>query len=40
LRNQDMKDYLTVEEIKNNCDIKLQFKNIDYIFKRVFGSKT
>jgi len=40
LRNQDMKDYLTVEEIKNNCDIKLQFKNIDYIFKRVFGSKS
>jgi adenylosuccinate lyase len=37
LRNQAINDYLTIEEIKSDCDIKLQFKNIDYIFKRVFG---
>jgi adenylosuccinate lyase len=39
LRNQSIKNHLTVEEIKNSCDIKLQFKNIDYIFRRVFGEK-
>ncbi|MDR1401185.1 MAG: adenylosuccinate lyase [Endomicrobium sp.] len=36
LRNQDIKKHLTVEEIKRNCDVNSQFKNVDYIFKRVF----
>lgn len=37
LRNQDIKKYLNIEEIRRNCDIKSQFKNIDYIFKRIFN---
>jgi adenylosuccinate lyase len=36
LKNQDMNKYLTVDEIKRDCDIKSQFKNIDYIFNRIF----
>ena len=36
LRNRDMKKNLTVDEIRRDCDVNSQFKNIDYIFKRVF----
>ncbi len=36
LKNRDIKKYLSAEEIKRDCDIKSQFKNIDYIFKRTF----
>ncbi|MDR3253929.1 MAG: adenylosuccinate lyase [Endomicrobium sp.] len=36
LKNQNIKKYLTVQEIKTVCDVKSQFKNIDYIFKRIF----
>jgi len=36
LRNRDIKSYLTIEEIKRDCDVNSQFKNVDYIFKRVF----
>ncbi|MDR3275098.1 MAG: adenylosuccinate lyase [Endomicrobium sp.] len=36
LKNQNIKKYLTVQEIKTACDVKSQFKNIDYIFKRTF----
>jgi adenylosuccinate lyase len=36
LKNKDIKKYLTAEEIIRNCDVKLQFKNINYIFKRIF----
>jgi adenylosuccinate lyase len=35
LQNTDISKYLTPEEIKRDCDIKSQFKNIDFIFKRV-----
>jgi adenylosuccinate lyase len=35
LQNTDISKYLTCEEIKRDCDIKSQFKNIDFIFKRV-----
>jgi adenylosuccinate lyase len=36
LRNAEVKKLLTAEEIKRDCDLKSHFKNIDYIFKRVF----
>ncbi|MDR1511220.1 MAG: adenylosuccinate lyase [Endomicrobium sp.] len=36
LKNQDIKKYLTVEDIRRDCDASSQFKNVDYIFKRVF----
>ncbi|MCA6072757.1 MAG: adenylosuccinate lyase [Endomicrobium sp.] len=39
LRSDDtIKKYLTTAEIKRDCDVKSQFKNIDYIFKRTFKS--
>ncbi|MCA6085058.1 adenylosuccinate lyase [Candidatus Endomicrobiellum agilis] len=36
LKNPDIKEYLTAEEIKKNCNVESQFKNVDYIFKRTF----
>jgi adenylosuccinate lyase len=36
LKSCDIKKYLNAEEIKRDCDVKSQFKNIDYIFKRTF----
>ncbi len=36
LKSRDIKKYLSAEEIKRACDVKSQFKNIDYIFKRTF----
>jgi adenylosuccinate lyase len=36
LKSWDVKKYLSAEEIKRDCDVKSQFKNIDYIFKRTF----
>ncbi|MDR3330688.1 MAG: adenylosuccinate lyase [Endomicrobium sp.] len=36
LKNHDIRKNLTVEEIKKSCSLKLQFKNIEYIFKRIF----
>jgi adenylosuccinate lyase len=36
LKNTDIKEYLTAEEIKKNCNVESQFKNVDYIFKRTF----
>lgn len=39
LRDEEIKKYLTAAEIKRDCDIRSQFKNIDYIFKRTFGMK-
>jgi adenylosuccinate lyase len=37
LKSQDINKYLTINEIKKCCDIKSQFKNIDYIFNRIFN---
>ncbi|MDR0820246.1 MAG: adenylosuccinate lyase [Endomicrobium sp.] len=37
LKSWDIKKYLSAEEIKRDCDVKSQFKNIDYIFKRTFN---
>lgn len=37
LKNEDIKTYLSAEEIRRDCDVKSQFKNIDCIFKRAFG---
>jgi adenylosuccinate lyase len=37
LRSQNIKKYLSVEEMRRDSNIELQFRNIDYIFKRVFG---
>jgi len=37
LRSQNIKKYLSVEEMRKDSNIESQFKNIDYIFKRVFG---
>ncbi|MDR3306534.1 MAG: adenylosuccinate lyase [Endomicrobium sp.] len=34
LRSQEIKKYMKPEEIKKDCDVKSQFKNINYIFKR------
>jgi adenylosuccinate lyase len=36
LKNADIKKYLTAAEIKRDCDLKFQYKNVDYIFNRVF----
>jgi adenylosuccinate lyase len=36
LKNSDIKVYLTAEDIKSVCDIQLQLKNVNYIFKRTF----
>lgn len=36
LRSQDIKKYMNPDEIRKDCDVKSQFKNVGYIFKRVF----
>ncbi|MDR3071693.1 MAG: adenylosuccinate lyase [Endomicrobium sp.] len=36
LKNLDVTKYLTVAKIRKDCDIKSQFKNVDYIFNRAF----
>ncbi|MDR1103910.1 MAG: adenylosuccinate lyase [Endomicrobium sp.] len=36
LRSKDIKKYMNPNEIKQDCDVKSQFKNVGYIFKRVF----
>ena len=40
LKSNDIKKYLTAAEIKRDSDVKSQFKNIDYIFKRTFAVST
>jgi adenylosuccinate lyase len=37
-KDKEVRKYLTTKEIENIFDLKYYFKNIDYIFKRVFGS--
>lgn len=37
LKNREIKEYLTAEEIKKDCNVESQFKNVDYIFKRTFN---
>lgn len=39
LRSPEIKKYLTAAEIRRDCDVKSQFKNVDFIFKRAFGKK-
>ncbi|MDR0978127.1 MAG: adenylosuccinate lyase [Endomicrobium sp.] len=34
LRSENIRKYMNPEEIKKDCDVKSQFKNIDYIFER------
>ncbi|MDR1195152.1 MAG: adenylosuccinate lyase [Endomicrobium sp.] len=36
LKSPEIKKRLSAAEIKRDCDIKSQYKNIDYIFKRAF----
>ncbi|MFA6614164.1 MAG: lyase family protein, partial [Endomicrobiia bacterium] len=36
LKSDEMKKYLSEKEIRRDCDIKTHFKNVDFIFKRVF----
>jgi len=36
-RDGDVKKYLTAKEIEDIFDLKYYLKNVDYIFKRVFG---
>ncbi|MDR1417652.1 MAG: adenylosuccinate lyase [Endomicrobium sp.] len=36
LKSSQISKYLTDKEIKRDCNVTAQFKNIDYIFKRVF----
>jgi len=36
-RDTDVKRYLTAKEIEDIFDLKYYLKNVDYIFKRVFG---
>ncbi|MDR3112159.1 MAG: adenylosuccinate lyase [Elusimicrobiota bacterium] len=36
IRNETIKKHLSEREIKRDCDIKTQFKNIDHIFKKIF----
>jgi len=37
LKDKDVKKYLSSKEIKKIFDLKYYLKNVDYIFKRVFG---
>ncbi len=37
-KDKEVRKYLTAKEIDNIFDLKYYLKNIDYIFKRVFGS--
>jgi adenylosuccinate lyase len=39
LKSDEMKKYLSEKEIRRDCDIKTHFKNVDFIFKRVFKNK-
>jgi adenylosuccinate lyase len=36
-RDTDVKRYLTAKEMEDIFDLKYYLKNVDYIFKRVFG---
>jgi adenylosuccinate lyase len=36
IKSADIKKYLSLAEIKRDCDIKLQYKNVDFLFKRAF----
>ncbi|MDR1721307.1 MAG: adenylosuccinate lyase [Endomicrobium sp.] len=36
LKNQDIEKHLSAEEIRRNCNVNSQLKNVDYIFKRIF----
>ncbi len=38
LKDKEVKKYLTAKEIENIFDLKYYLKDVDYIFKRVFGS--
>ncbi|MDH5767870.1 MAG: adenylosuccinate lyase [Nitrospirota bacterium] len=38
LKDKEVKKYLSAKEIENIFDLKYYLKNVDYIFKRVFGS--
>jgi len=38
LKDKEVKKYLTAKEIMNIFDLKYYLKDVDYIFKRVFGS--
>lgn len=38
LKDKEIKKYLTAKEIENIFDLKYYLKNVDYIFKRVFGA--
>jgi adenylosuccinate lyase len=37
LKDKDVKKYLSSKEVKKIFDLKYYLKNVDYIFKRVFG---
>lgn len=37
LKDKEVKKYLTTKEIENIFNLKHYFRNVDYIFKRVFG---
>ncbi|MDR3049384.1 MAG: adenylosuccinate lyase [Elusimicrobiota bacterium] len=36
IKNQNIGKYLSSAEIKRDCDIKLHYKNVDFLFRRVF----
>jgi adenylosuccinate lyase len=36
LQSADIKKYLSPSEIKSGCDLNRHYKNVEYIFKRVF----
>jgi adenylosuccinate lyase len=37
LKDREVKKYLTAKELENIFDLQYYLKNVDYIFKRVFG---
>ncbi|AKL98008.1 adenylosuccinate lyase [Endomicrobium proavitum] len=39
LNSPDIKKYLSAAEIKRDCDLNQQYKNVNYIFKRTFKNK-
>ena len=36
IKDEEIRKYMSEKEIKRDCDIAPHFKNVDYIFKRVF----
>ena len=36
LKDEEIRKYMNEKEIRRDCDLSPHFKNVDFIFKRVF----